>query len=84
MIPIHQLLARFKNLTNTEKAKKEFICAVLRENNIPITINQISFSKKSIIIKANPIIKTELSLQKESILAKVRSIEGLSNISDIQ
>ncbi|MBI5400943.1 MAG: hypothetical protein HZB12_02420 [Candidatus Yonathbacteria bacterium] len=84
MLPISQLLARFKNLTNTEKVKKETIVEVFKKNNIPITLQQISISKNTIFVKAPPIIKTELFLKKEAILAHLKNIPNLANISHIQ
>lgn len=84
MLPIHQLLARFKNLTNTEKVKKELVVEVFIKNKIPITLKQISFSKDTVFVKVPPIIKTELLFKKEEILTEIQKIPGLGNISNIQ
>lgn len=84
MLPINQLLARFKNLTNTEKVKKQLILEILTENKIPLQINQITISKTSVFLKTQPIIKTEILLKKEKIIKQIQSISGLGNISDIQ
>lgn len=84
MLPLHQLLARFKNLTNTEKIKKEMAVEVFIKNKIPITIKQISFLKNSIFVKVPPIIKTELLFKKEHLLSEIQKIPGLNNISNIQ
>lgn len=84
MFQLNQFLNRFKNLTNTEKVKKQLISEVIKNNNIPIDINQISIIKNTIFIKTNPIIKTELLLKKEIILADIQKIPGLSFVSNIQ
>ena len=84
MIPLHQLLARFKGLTNTEKIKKEHVVDVILGHKIPITINQVSFNKKVIQIKAAPIIKTEIFLKKEKILLHINQELGGVGFHDIQ
>lgn len=84
MFPLHQLLARFKNLTNTEKVKKELVVEVFIKNKIPVTIKQISFSKETLFVKVPPIIKTELLFKKEGVLEEIQKIPGLGNISNIQ
>ncbi len=84
MLPINQLLERFKNLTNNEKIKKQLIVEILANNKIPIKINQISLSKKTLFIKTHPIIKTEILIKKEEIIKQIKNISGLSNISEIQ
>ena len=84
MLPLHQLLARFKNLTNTEKVKKELAMEVFVKNKIPVTLKQISFSKDAIFVKVPPIIKTELLFKKEEVLTEIQKIPGLTNISNIQ
>ena len=71
MIPIKNLLLRFKNLTNTEKNKKEIIIDICKKNNIPLTSKQIFFSKDRIVIKTAPIIKTEILLKKNDLLKKI-------------
>lgn len=84
MLPLHQLLSRFKNLTNTEKVKKELVCDLLKKNNIPVTVNQVSFSKNTIFLKTQPIIKSEIFLKKNEILEIVKTIPGLSGVDSIQ
>ncbi len=85
MLPLSQLLARFKSLSNTEKAKKEIVCEeITRIIGIQITHNQVSFSKNTIFIKTQPIIKSEISLKKEEILKEIKKIQRLSNIIDIK
>lgn len=84
MIPIQQLLARFKNLKNTDKAKKELIVEVLLLNKIPASAKQISFSKKTILIKVPPIIKTEILLKKELLLEQIKKNLGEENFTEIQ
>lgn len=80
MLQINQLLERFKNLTNSEKIKKQLIVEIISNQKIPITINQISISKNTIFIKTQPIIKTEILLKKEEILKEVKKISGLKTI----
>lgn len=85
MIPLEQLLARFKSLTNTEKVKKELVCAGLNKiSMVSVPISAISFSKNTIFLKSPPIIKTEILLKKEEILTHIRTIPGLNHISDIK
>ncbi len=84
MIPLSQLLARFKSLSNTEKAKKNIICEeITKIIGAQITHNQVSFSKNTIFIKAHPIIKSEILIKKEEILKKIQTLKGLSYISGI-
>lgn len=85
MIPLEQLLARFKNLTNTEKAKKELVCdCVKKVVGIIIPVSNVSISKKTIFFKTSPIIKTEIMLKKEELIARIKNTLGLTNISDIK
>ncbi len=84
MIPLLQLLSRFKNLRNTEKAKKETVCEeITKITGIQIAHNQISISKNTIFIKASPIIKSEIALKKEEILKELQKIQGVSYLSSI-
>lgn len=83
MLKLSQFLNRFKNLTNTEKVKKQLIVDVLVNNKIPVNINQISLSKNTLFIKTQPIIKTEILLKKEEILKEIQKIPGLTTISTI-
>lgn len=84
MLPLNQLLERFKNLTNTEKVKKQLIVEIIEKNKIPLNVDQISFQKNTIFIKTQPIIKTEILLKKEEILKQIKKIPGLLNITNIQ
>lgn len=85
MIKLTDLLTRFKGLTNTEKAKKELIAEIC-STAIGTTINhqQISFSKNTIFIKAEPIIKTEIALKKGDILTRIIALPGMHLITDIR
>lgn len=85
MIPITDLLSRFKNLSNTEKAKKDLVGKIITEIiNAPINNKQISFSKKTIFLKIHPLIKTEILLKKTEILEKIKNTKLLVYFSDIQ
>lgn len=84
MLQLNQLLERFKNLTNTEKVKKQFIIEIFERNKIPININQISILKNTIYIKTQPIVKTEVLLKKEELLKEIRKIPGLNTVSFIR
>lgn len=83
MLPLSGLLVRFKNLTNTERVRKELVCEILKEYQIPLQHTQISFSKDTIFIKAVPLIKTEIALKKVDILKKIATQEGLRHIKNI-
>lgn len=84
MIPLSQLLARFKSLSNIEKAKKEIVCEeILKIIGIQVKHNQVLFSKNTIFLKVQPIIKLEIILKKEEILKKIQSLNGLNYILDI-
>lgn len=85
MIKLTDLLTRFKGITNIEKAKKELvaeICSVAVGS--PITHNQISFSKNTIFIKTEPIIKTEVALKKGDILTRITALPGMRSVTDIR
>lgn len=84
MLQINQLLERFKNITNTEKTKKQLIVEILKKNKITIQIEQINISNNVIFIKTQPIIKTEILLKKEEIIKQIKKIPGLINISNLQ
>lgn len=85
MIPITNLLSRFKNLSNTEKAKKDLVGEIITEIiGAPVNNKQISFSKKTIFLKVHPLIKTEVVLKKTEILEKFKKTETLAYFSDIQ
>jgi hypothetical protein len=85
MIPLEQLLARFKNLTNTEKVKKELVCNNLSKiTGLTVPSSCIFFSKNTIFFKIPPIIKTEVLLKKREIITHIRTIPGLNHISDIK
>lgn len=84
MIPLHQLLSRFKGLTNTEKIKKEEISKLLLLNGIPVKVREITFQKKILFIKTSPIIKTEIFLKKNEILEQINKNLGDDNFLEIQ
>lgn len=84
MLQLNQLLGRFKNLTNTEKIKKELIVGILKTYNFPVKINQIYIVKKTIYIKTQPIIKTEILLKQKQIIEQIKEIPGMQAISNIQ
>ena len=84
MIPIQQLLERFRDLPNTEKIKKETISEIFNKSNIPIKINQITLSKKTILIKTPPIIKTEILLQKNKLLKQIEKVFGEGIYTEIK
>ena len=85
MIPLSQLLLRFKSLTNTEKVKKQIISEEL--SNIlgfQIPLEVVSFSKNTLFLKVQPIIKSEIFLRKIEIIKKIQSLPGLGYIQDIK
>lgn len=84
MLTIHTFLDKFKNLTNTEKVKKELIAEICKKNNIPVLINQITLSKRIIYITTSPIIKTEILLKKREVLEEIKKIPTLQIIDDLQ
>lgn len=85
MIPLSQLLVRFKGLTNTEKAKKQIVSEeVSNILNFQIPLELISFSKNTLFIKVQPIIKTEIIIKKQEILKKIQSLPGLNHITDVR
>lgn len=85
MIPLAQLLVRFKNLTNTEKVKKQLVSeAVSRILGFSVPHTSISFSKNTVFIKVQPLIKTEILLKKGDILATIKSLPGLEYIQEIR
>lgn len=85
MLKLADILIQFKGLTNTEKAKKELIAEIC-STTIGATINhqQISFSKNTIFIKTEPIIKTEIALKKGDILTRIVTLPGMQHITDIR
>lgn len=84
MLPIGNLLSRFKNLTNSDKVKKQLVVEILERNKIPVKISQISIQKNTIFIKTQPIIKTEIILKKSEIIQEINRIPGLGVITGIQ
>lgn len=85
MLHLANLLLRFKGITNTDKAKKEIISQELTQTlNFTITHQQVIFSKNTLILKVQPIIKSEIMLRKDEILQKIKNISGLSHITTIQ
>lgn len=84
MLQIKQLLSRFKNITNTEKEKKQIIVDIFIKNEIPISIKNVYISKNTIFTKVNPIIKTEIYLKKQNILLEIKELNIFQNIIDIQ
>ena len=84
MFQISEFLARFKNLTNTEKQRKEIIIGVFEKNKITVTLEQVSILKNTVFVKVHPIIKTEIFLKKEIILDQLKEIPNVRNISDIK
>lgn len=85
MIPLSQLLTRFKSLTNTEKVKKQVVSEIVSSIlNFNISLESVSFSKNTVYIKVSPIIKTEIILKKQEILIKIKLIPGFEYIQDLQ
>lgn len=83
MLPIKELLGRFKNIANSEKVKKQIILEIFVNNNIPIQLKQITINKNNLFIKVQPIIKTEILLKKEQLINKINEHECFSNIKNI-
>ena len=85
MLPIAHLLERFKGITNTEKARKELVIQEIQKF-VPVELlhTQITFSKTSVQIHGNPILKTEILLKKEEILRGIQSHQNLSFLLDIR
>ena len=83
MIPIHLLLSRFKKVANTEKEKKLSIINEFKKRNIHINLQNIYFSKNTIIIRVSPIIKTEIILIKKEVIEELKKIDGIENFTDI-
>lgn len=84
MIPLHQLLERFKNLKNTDKIKKENIVEIFSRNKIPAAISQITFSRQTIVVKVPPIIKTEIILKKTELLKQIEEKLGAGAFLEIK
>ena len=85
MIPLANLLSRFKNLTNTEKVKKILIIDTIKEVvGVLVNDKQISFSKKTIFLKTHLLIKTEILLKKTEILEKLKKTKSPVYFSNIQ
>lgn len=85
MLQLSSLLARFSNLSNTEKAKKLFIIESIETiTNIKISESVISFKKDSVFLKTNPILKNEIGLHKERILEYLHKNTNLKHINNIQ
>lgn len=85
MLHLSDLLSRFKGISNTEKAKKEVVAQELSSIiGVPITQQQITISKNTLLLKVQPIIKSEVMLKKDEILQKIKNISGLSHITTIQ
>lgn len=85
MLQLSDLLARFKGISNTEKIKKEVAGQEITNMiGVPVTHQQITISKNTLILKVQPIIKSEVMLKKEELLQKIKNIPGLSHITTIQ
>lgn len=84
MIPLSNLLARFSGLRNTEKDIKNTIIALFQEEQIPLTLKQITLTKTSVRFSVPPIIKTEILLKKDVYIKKLQAIPGLSGITSIE
>ena len=84
MLPIADLLSRFKNLTNTEGVKKKLITEEI-QNIVGFVVDKsaISFSKNTVFITVNPLYKTEILLKKDEILKKIQKIPGLEYINNL-
>ena len=85
MLPIADLLSRFKNLTNTEGVKKKLIAEEI-QNVIGLIIDKknISFSKNTVFFTVNPLFKTEILLKKDEVLKRIQAISGLEYINEIR
>ena len=85
MLPISDLLERFKGVTSTEKARKEIILQDINKI-VPIKLphTAITITKNSIILNCSPIIKTEILLKKKEVLEGVQKYKNLSHLLDIR
>jgi len=85
MLRLTELLGRFKGLANTEKAKKELLCAeIAKVIGVQIKPEAVSFSKNTIFLSVEPIIKTEIFLRKSEILEKIKTFPQMSGVADIR
>ena len=85
MLRLTELLGRFSGLANTEKAKKELVCAeVSKIIGVQIKQESVSFSRNTIFFKVSPAIKTEIFFKKQEVLEKIKSFPQTSGIVDIR
>ena len=85
MLPISDLLERFKGITNTEKARKDLIVQEIG-TVIPVKLphTAVTITKNSVILNCSPVIKTEILLKKKDVLEKIQRHKNLSHLLDIR
>lgn len=79
-------LGRFKNIKPPHKfIKEEFISLILEDMKIDLKQNDMNINNNKIQITSNPIIKTEVILNKENILKKLNEnlVQYNTEIKDI-
>lgn len=85
MLQLSDLLARFAGITNTDKAKKELVGQELaRIIGVSVSPQQIHISKNILILKVQPIVKSEILLKKDEVLQGIKKIPALGHITAIQ
>jgi uncharacterized protein YfcZ (UPF0381/DUF406 family) len=82
---ISDLLAKYSKIGQSERELKEKIAKIISEAiNFEIDTSKIKYINGSIIVKVEPIIKSEIALNKEIILEKILSQITKPKILDIK
>lgn len=83
---ISHFLRRFKNIKPPHKfIKEEFISLILKDINLDLKQNDVNISNNKIQITSNSMIKTEIILNKKSIIKKLNEnlVQYNTKIEDI-
>jgi hypothetical protein len=84
MQTISDFLKKFSQLKPTARVVKEVVLDILKNKNIPITVDEIIYSNNVVYIKSNQIVKNEIFISKESILKEIENKLNKKTVKDIR
>jgi asparagine N-glycosylation enzyme membrane subunit Stt3 len=82
---ITELLGKYSKIGQSEKELKETVAKIISETiNFEISPNKIKYINGTVIVKVEPIVKSEIALNKKAILERVVSQISKPKILDIK
>lgn len=78
-------LEKFKNIIGHSKFQKDAVLSIIKESvGIQLEEKDVEIKNFTVYIKASPLVKNEIFMRKQFILAKLKAILGNKSPKDIR